>query len=107
MSVAPRRSKGDAPTRSNLPLRGSAKYVAEFFGMRTGFFALQPLILEYSINSILYQRGIYPSEDFQVVRKYDLNMLVTTDSEVKAYIKKIMGQLHSRSRVCLWYPVLT
>lgn len=71
-----------APTRSNVPLKGSAKLVAEFF--------------EYSINSILYQRGIYPSEDFQVVRKWDLNMLVTVDSNVKAYIKKIMSQLHSK-----------
>lgn len=50
--------------------------------------------LEYSINSILYQRGIYPPEDFQIVRKFDLNVLVTIDSDVKAYIKKIIGQLH-------------
>lgn len=70
----------EAPTRSHLPLKGSSKIIAEFF--------------EYSINSILYQRGIYPAEDFQVVRKYDLNLLVTIDSEVKAYIKKIMSQLH-------------
>lgn len=70
----------EPPTRSHLPLKGSSKIIAEFF--------------EYSINSILYQRGIYPAEDFQVVRKYDLNLLVTIDSEVKAYIKKIMSQLH-------------
>lgn len=49
---------------------------------------------EYSINSILYQRGIYPPEDFQIVRKYNLNVLVTLDSGIKAYIKKIIGQLH-------------
>lgn len=82
MSVAPPQESSAAPTRSNVPLKGSAKLVAEFF--------------EYSINSILYQRGIYPSEDFQVVRKWDLNMLVTVDSNVKAYIKKIMSQLHSK-----------
>lgn len=29
-----------------------------------------------------------------MVRKWDVNLLVTVDSEVKAYIKKIMGQLH-------------
>lgn len=68
------------PTRSQLPLRGSARFVVEFF--------------DYAINSILYQRGIYPSDDFQHVRKYDLNMLVSTDPEVRAYIKKIMAQLH-------------
>ena len=71
----------DAPTRSTLPLKGSAKTVSEFF--------------EYSINTILYQRGIYPPEDFKVVKKYGLNMLVSTDDDVKRYIKRIMKQLHS------------
>lgn len=70
-----------APTRSKVLIQGSSKTVAEFF--------------EYSINSILYQRGIYPDEDFHMVKKYDLNMLVTTDQEVKSHIRKIVSQLHS------------
>jgi mitotic spindle assembly checkpoint protein MAD2 len=69
-----------APTRSKVSLKGSSKIVAEFF--------------EYSINSILYQRGIYPPEDFQLVKKYNLNVLITIDAEVKSYIRKIIGQLH-------------
>lgn len=69
-----------APTRSNLSLRGSARTVAEFF--------------EYSINSILYQRGIYPAEDFKIVKKYGLNLLVTCDDDIKNYIRNIMSQLH-------------
>lgn len=48
---------------------------------------------QYSIHSILYQRGVYPAEDFTVVKKYGLNMLVSADDQVKAYIKKIMSQL--------------
>ncbi|KAJ5818088.1 Mitotic spindle checkpoint component mad2 [Penicillium riverlandense] len=63
-----------------LSLKGSAKLVAEFF--------------EYSINSILFQRGVYPPEDFTTVKKYGLNMLVSADDQVKAYIKKIMAQLN-------------
>ncbi|KAF4269566.1 hypothetical protein KXW98_006719 [Aspergillus fumigatus] len=63
-----------------LSIKGSAKLVAEFF--------------EYSINSILFQRGVYPPEDFTTVKKYGLNMLVTADDQVKAYIKKIMSQLN-------------
>jgi len=63
-----------------LSLKGSSKLVAEFF--------------EYSINSILFQRGVYPAEDFTTVKKYGLNMLVTTDDQVKAYIKRIMLQLN-------------
>ncbi|KAI1003769.1 hypothetical protein K3495_g4440 [Podosphaera aphanis] len=62
-----------------LSLRGSAKLVAEFF--------------HYSINTILFQRGVYPAEDFTAVKKYGLTMLVSSDDQVKAYIKKIMSQL--------------
>ncbi|OWP05969.1 mitotic spindle checkpoint component mad [Marssonina coronariae] len=62
-----------------LSLKGSAKMVAEFFN--------------YSINTILFQRGVYPAEDFTAVKKYGLTMLVSSDDQVKAYIKKIMSQL--------------
>ncbi|ODV76377.1 spindle checkpoint protein MAD2 [Cyberlindnera jadinii NRRL Y-1542] len=68
------------PTRSQLSLRGSAQLIAEFF--------------EYSIHSILYQRGIYPVEDFQTVRKYGLNLLVNVDDDVKQYIKNIIKQIY-------------
>jgi mitotic spindle assembly checkpoint protein MAD2 len=37
---------------------------------------------------------VYPADDFTPVKKYGLNMLVTADDQVKAYIKRIMGQLH-------------
>lgn len=62
-----------------MALRGSSKIVNEFF--------------EYSINTILFQRGVYPAEDFTAVKKYGLTMMVTADDQVKAYIKKIMSQL--------------
>ncbi|KAI1262599.1 DNA-binding protein [Xylariaceae sp. FL1019] len=62
-----------------LSLKGSAKLVAEFF--------------QYSIHTILFQRGVYPAEDFTAVKKYGLNMLVSADDQVRAYIKKIMSQL--------------
>ncbi|OJD22367.1 hypothetical protein ACJ73_06284 [Blastomyces percursus] len=63
-----------------LSLKGSSKLVAEFF--------------EYSIHSILFQRGVYPADDFTAVKKYGLNMLVSSDDQVKTYIKKIMSQLN-------------
>ncbi|KAG0641215.1 DNA-binding protein [Tuber brumale] len=62
-----------------LSLKGSSKLVTEFF--------------EYSINTILFQRGVYPAEDFTAIKKYGLNMLVSADDQVKAYIRKIMSQL--------------
>ncbi|KAA8894053.1 DNA-binding protein [Sphaerosporella brunnea] len=85
MSTNSKSSKTTASNKSKdgkahkLSLKGSAKLVSEFF--------------EYSINSILFQRGVYPAEDFMPVKKYGLNMLVTNDDQVKAYIRKIMSQL--------------
>ena len=52
-----------------------------------------PAQFQYSIHSILFQRGVYPAEDFTAVKKYGLNMLVSADDQVKAYVKKIMSQL--------------
>ncbi|KAF3915033.1 hypothetical protein ABW21_db0201369 [Orbilia brochopaga] len=76
-AAAPAGEEGDKVHK--LTLKGSAKMVSEFF--------------EYSIHSILFQRGVYPPDDFSPVKKYGLNMLVNTDDQVKAYIKKIMSQL--------------
>merc|ERR1711964_250444 len=69
----------DKAKTHKLSLKGSSKLVAEFF--------------EYAINTILFQRGVYPADDFNPVKKYGLTMLVSSDDQVKAYIKKIMGQL--------------
>ncbi|KAK3682940.1 mitotic spindle checkpoint component mad2 [Podospora appendiculata] len=75
-TAAPEKDKSKV---HKLSLKGSAKLVAEFF--------------QYSIHTILFQRGVYPAEDFSAVKKYGLNMLVSSDDQVRAYIKKIMSQL--------------
>ena len=62
-----------------ITLRGSTDIVKEFF--------------EYSVNTILYQRGIYPPESFKRVSKYGLAMMVTTDDALIEYISNIMNQL--------------
>ncbi|CED85614.1 Spindle assembly checkpoint protein [Phaffia rhodozyma] len=64
-----------------ISLKGSTKIVTEFF--------------DYSVNNILYQRGIYPSDDFKMVKKYGLPMLMTTDDNVKAYLASITEQVHA------------
>ncbi|KAL1411337.1 Mitotic spindle checkpoint component mad2 [Vanrija albida] len=68
-------------TRQNqaITLKGSTALVTEFF--------------EYGVNSILYQRGVYPSDDFRMVKKYGLPMLVTSDDGLKEYIQTIMAQV--------------
>eukprot|EP00283_Hemiselmis_rufescens_P007310 CAMPEP_0173431378 /NCGR_PEP_ID=MMETSP1357-20121228/9535_1 /TAXON_ID=77926 /ORGANISM="Hemiselmis rufescens, Strain PCC563" /LENGTH=205 /DNA_ID=CAMNT_0014395849 /DNA_START=137 /DNA_END=754 /DNA_ORIENTATION=+ len=66
-------------TRNTITLKGSTEIVTEFFG--------------YSINSILYQRGIYPPESFNKVQKYGLQMLVTGDSGLQGYLQQVLSQL--------------
>eukprot|EP01028_Stygiella_incarcerata_P008522 TRINITY_DN3723_c0_g1_i1.p1 TRINITY_DN3723_c0_g1~~TRINITY_DN3723_c0_g1_i1.p1 ORF type:complete len:207 (-),score=55.55 TRINITY_DN3723_c0_g1_i1:172-792(-) len=66
-------------TKNIITLRGSTEIVTEFFA--------------YSINSILYQRGIYPPETFDRTTKYGLSMLVTTDDGLKSYLGQVLSQL--------------
>ncbi|KAF8420816.1 DNA-binding protein [Tirmania nivea] len=73
-------STSDDPKQTHkLSLKGSAKMVSEFF--------------DYGINTILFQRGVYPAEDFTPVKKYGLNMLISSDDQVKSYIRRITTQL--------------
>jgi mitotic spindle assembly checkpoint protein MAD2 len=66
-------------TESTITLKGSTDIVTEFFN--------------YSVNSILYQRGIYPPESFKRVSQYGLSMMVTTDEELLKYLNNITKQL--------------
>ena len=68
-------------TESTITLRGSTDIVVEFF--------------EYSVNSILYQRGIYPPEMFKRVSQYGLAMMINSDETLTGYIRNIMKQLDS------------
>eukprot|EP00002_Diphylleia_rotans_P031764 TRINITY_DN6615_c0_g1_i1.p1 TRINITY_DN6615_c0_g1~~TRINITY_DN6615_c0_g1_i1.p1 ORF type:complete len:204 (+),score=51.54 TRINITY_DN6615_c0_g1_i1:98-709(+) len=66
-------------TKNQITLRGSTQTVLEFFA--------------YSINSILYQRGIYPPDSFDREKKYNLSMMVTKDEALKSYLKGVLAQL--------------
>ncbi|XP_072315044.1 mitotic spindle assembly checkpoint protein MAD2A [Eucyclogobius newberryi] len=66
-------------TLKGITLKGSAEMVAEFFS--------------FGINSILYQRGIYPPESFSRVTHYDMSLQLTTDSKLKNYLSDVVSQL--------------
>lgn len=74
-------AQAQAATRTHLTLKGSTALVHEFFN--------------YSVQSILYQRGIYPSDDFKTVKKYGLQMLTTTDDGLIEYLSTAMSQLQT------------
>ena len=68
-----------ARSSSEITLRGSVELVAEFFG--------------FAINSILYQRGVYPADTFVSVAKYGLSTQVTADEGLKTYLASVVRQL--------------
>eukprot|EP01091_Cochliopodium_minus_P006778 TRINITY_DN1675_c0_g1_i1.p1 TRINITY_DN1675_c0_g1~~TRINITY_DN1675_c0_g1_i1.p1 ORF type:complete len:214 (-),score=48.68 TRINITY_DN1675_c0_g1_i1:27-668(-) len=66
-------------SKTSITIKGSAQIVSEFFF--------------YATNSVLYQRGIYPQDDFEMVKKYGLAILVSKEQKLKEYLTKIMGQV--------------
>ena len=66
-------------TQNAITLKGSTEIVAEFFG--------------YSINSILYMRGVYPASEFEHKQKYGLTMMVSADSGLTSYLGGVLKQL--------------
>ncbi|PCH33727.1 spindle assembly checkpoint protein [Wolfiporia cocos MD-104 SS10] len=66
--------------RQAITLKGSTNLVTEFF--------------KYAANTILFQRGVYPADDFQMVKKYGQTVLVTQDLALESYLDKILKQVN-------------
>ncbi|KAJ6604580.1 spindle assembly checkpoint protein [Mycena vulgaris] len=65
--------------RQAITLKGSTALVTEFF--------------KYAVNTILFQREVYPSDDFHMVKKYGQVVLVTQDLALENYLEKILKQV--------------
>jgi mitotic spindle assembly checkpoint protein MAD2 len=63
----------------SITLKGSTDLVTEFF--------------KYAVNAILFQRGVYPPDDFHMVKKYGQTVLVTQDLALENYLEKIFKQI--------------
>ncbi|GFO38384.1 mitotic spindle assembly checkpoint protein mad2a [Plakobranchus ocellatus] len=48
---------------------------------------------DYGLNSILYQRGLYPPESFTHAQQWGLTMLVTCDEELRKFCDQIISQV--------------
>ncbi|CAG9768397.1 unnamed protein product [Ceutorhynchus assimilis] len=66
-------------SKSAITVKGSAEIVCEY--------------LNFGINSILFQRGIYPPENFQNAENYGLNILMSTDNKIKEFLATTLEQL--------------
>ncbi|KAI1717729.1 HORMA domain-containing protein [Ditylenchus destructor] len=63
-------------TRSAITLKGSSKIIQEFF--------------HYGIHSILYQRGIYPSDNFEREKKYGMTLFVSSEPKLQKFLKPLL-----------------
>jgi len=68
-----------APMRQAITLKGSTAIVTDFF--------------KFAVNTILYQRGVYPADDFHLVKKYGQVVMLTQDLAVENYLDKILQQV--------------
>ncbi|KDQ06912.1 hypothetical protein BOTBODRAFT_140664 [Botryobasidium botryosum FD-172 SS1] len=54
------------------------------------------IALEYlrlAINSILFHRNVYPSEDFYLEKRFGLDLLLTINADVERYINRVLKQV--------------
>lgn len=64
-----------------ITLKGSCALVTEFF--------------KFAANMILFQRGVYPADDFHMVKKFGQPVLVTQDLALESYLDKILKQINT------------
>lgn len=49
--------------------------------------------IDYGINSILFQRGIYPPEKFNSTQQYGLTILMSKDDKIETFLKQVLCQV--------------
>ncbi|KAF7339526.1 Spindle assembly checkpoint protein [Mycena sanguinolenta] len=62
-----------------ITLKGSTALVTEFF--------------KYAVNTILFQREVYPGDDFNMVKKYGQVVLVTQDLALENYLENVAARI--------------
>lgn len=96
MPLATRQKQKPAPTRQAITLKGSTKLVTEFFKYSANTYVPPKhdrwrCVTHSLTSSILFQRGVYPSDDFQMVKKYGQTVLITQDAALEAYLDKFVS----------------
>lgn len=49
-------------------------------------------ITEFAINSVLFQRGLYPPETFKAAQQYGITLLLSEDPQIKAFLNNLLTQ---------------
>jgi mitotic spindle assembly checkpoint protein MAD2 len=87
-----------AAIRQSITLKGSTDLVTEFFKYAVNTWVVliinlngrllaeaRPLL---RLRRILFQRGVYPADDFHMVKKYGQTVLITQDLALENYLEK-------------------
>lgn len=63
------------------------------FNQNSLSYVLLLFVSVYGVNSILYQRGIYPPETFEPAEHFGLFVLMSTDEKIKGYLDTVLSQI--------------
>ncbi|EGG02276.1 uncharacterized protein MELLADRAFT_38705 [Melampsora larici-populina 98AG31] len=73
------KTKPKTDQKQIISLVGSTTIVSDYF--------------HYALNTILFQRSIYDQNDFKMIKKFGLQMMLIEDSNILDYLNKINSQL--------------
>lgn len=65
-------------TKNIITLRGSAQIICEY--------------LKFAMNSVLFQRGLYPAETFKAEQHYGITLLLSEDAQIKNFLTNLLTQ---------------
>ena len=57
----------------------------------------------FRLNSIFFQREVYPSSDFIMEKKHGLSVWLCQDEELKNYLKTVLDQMRVWIEVILFF----
>jgi mitotic spindle assembly checkpoint protein MAD2 len=80
-----------AAIRQSITLKGSTELVTEFFKYAVNTwvaFIIFSSSETIPLRRVLFQRGVYPADDFHMVKKYGQTVLITQDLALENYLEK-------------------
>lgn len=89
-----------APTRQAISLKGSTAIVTDFFKFAVNTYVsamAMTALVDCVYLRILYQRGVYPADDFHLVKKYGQVVMLTQDLAVENYLDRFVSRLRTDS----------
>lgn len=52
---------------------------------------------EFAVNSVLYQRGLYPPETFKVEHQYGIPLYISEDPQIGSFLTNLLTQSEGKS----------